>query len=65
MSFGVNAASFVAPVAYTVELPMLWSDQSRIVTSGLSALAIGSFIAVGGIVGGCIAALKYQYWRSG
>ena len=117
--------SFVAPVAYTLELLMLWSDQSRIVTfgisgvlgmaagsaaialatgrfrwegfasvedlvnhiaggvlmgiggvtalgctigqglSGISTLAIGSFIALAGIVGGCIAALKYQYWRSG
>ena len=117
--------SFVAPVAYTLELLMLWSDQSRIVTfgiagvlgmaagsaamalatrrfrwegfasiedlvnhivggvlmgfggvtalgctigqglTGISTLAIGSFIALAGIVGGCIAALKYQYWRSG
>jgi len=117
--------SFVAPVGYTLELLMLWTDQSRIVTfgiagvlgmaagsaamalatgrfrwegfasiedlvnhvaggvlmgfggvtalgctigqglSGLSTLAIGSFIAVGGIVGGCVAALKYQYWRWG
>jgi hypothetical protein len=117
--------SFVAPVAYTLELLMLWSDRSRIVTfgiagvlgmalgsaamalatrrfrwegfasvedlvnhiaggvlmgfggvtalgctigqglSGISTLAIGSFLALGGIVGGCIAALKYQYWRSG
>ncbi|HTS23427.1 MAG TPA: YeeE/YedE family protein [Casimicrobiaceae bacterium] len=117
--------SFVAPVGYTLELLMLWSDQSRIVTfgiagvlgvalgsaamalatrrfrwegfastedlvnhiaggvlmgfggvtalgctigqglSGISTLAIGSFIALASIVGGCIAALKYQYWRSG
>ena len=117
--------SFVAPVAYTLELLLLWSDSSRIVTfgiagvlgmaagsaamalatgrfrwegfasmedlanhlvggvlmgfggvtalgctigqglSGISTLAIGSFLALGGIVGGCIAALKYQYWRSG
>ncbi len=117
--------SFVAPVAYTLELLLLWSDQSRIVTfgiagvlgmatgsaamalatrrfrwegfasiedlvnhivggvlmgfggvtalgctigqglSGISTLAIGSFIALAAIVGGCIAALKYQYWRAG
>jgi uncharacterized membrane protein YedE/YeeE len=117
--------SFVAPVAYTLELLLLWSDQSRIVTfgiagvlgmaagsaamalatrrfrwegfasiedlvnhivggvlmgfggvtalgctigqglTGISTLAIGSFIALTAIVGGCIAALKYQYWRAG
>jgi hypothetical protein len=117
--------SFVAPVAYTLELLLLWSDQSRIVTfgiagvlgmaagsaavalatrrfrwegfasiedlvnhlaggvlmgfggvtalgctigqglSGISTLAIGSFLALAGIVGGCIVALKYQYWRAG
>ncbi len=115
--------SFVAPVAYSLELLLLWSDQSRIVTfgiagvlgmaagsaamalatrsfrwegfasvedlvnhlvggvlmgfggvtalgctigqglSGISTLAVGSFIALAGIVGGCVAALKYQYWR--
>jgi hypothetical protein len=33
--------------------------------SGISTLAIGSFIALAGIVGGCIVALKYQYWRAG
>jgi uncharacterized membrane protein YedE/YeeE len=115
--------SFVAPVAYLLELLMLWSDQSRIVTfgiagvlgmlagslavalarrtfrwegfasvedlanhvaggvmmgfggvaalgctigqglTGISTLAIGSFLALGGIVAGCVAALKYQYWR--
>ena len=117
--------SFVAPVGYTLELLMLWTDRSRIVTfgiagvlgmalgsaamalatrrfrwegfasvedlvnhiaggvlmgfggvtalgctigqglSGISTLAIGSFLALAGIVGGCVAALKYQYWRSG
>ena len=117
--------SFVAPVGYTLELLLLWSDQSRIVSfgiagvlgmatgsaavalatrrfrwegfastedlvnhlaggvlmgfggvaalgctigqglSGISTLAIGSFIALAGIVGGCIVALKYQYWRAG
>jgi len=115
--------SFVAPVAYTLELLMLWSDQSRIVTfgiagvlgmavgsaamalatgrfrwegfastedlvnhiaggvlmgfggvtalgctigqglTGVSTLAIGSFIALASIIGGCVVALKYQYWR--
>jgi uncharacterized membrane protein YedE/YeeE len=117
--------SFVAPVAYTLELLLLWSDQSRAVTfgiagvlgmaagsaavalatrrfrwegfasvedlvnhlsggvlmglggvtalgctigqglSGISTLAVGSFIALAGIVGGCVAALNYQYWRAG
>jgi uncharacterized membrane protein YedE/YeeE len=115
--------SFVAPVAYTLELLMMWSDQSRIVTfgiagvlgmavgsaamalatrrfrwegfastedlvnhivggvlmgfggvtalgctigqglTGISTLAIGSFIALASIIGGCVVALKYQYWR--
>jgi uncharacterized protein len=31
--------------------------------SGISTLAIGSFIALGGILLGSIAALKYQIWR--
>jgi uncharacterized protein len=31
--------------------------------SGVSTLAVGSFIALGGIVGGAVAALKYQVWR--
>lgn len=117
--------SFVAPVAYLLELLMLWSDQTRIVTfgiaavlgmlvgsgamalatrsfrwegfasvedlvnhivggvlmgfggitalgctigqglSGMSTLAIGSVIASLSIVVGCVAALKYQYWRVG
>jgi hypothetical protein len=33
--------------------------------TGISTLAIGSFIALAAVVGGCIAALKYQYWRAG
>ena len=117
--------SFVAPVAYLLELLMLWSDQSKIVTfgiagvfgmllgsgavalatrtfrwegfasvedlvnhivggvlmgfggvtalgctigqglTGMSTLAIGSVIASLSIVAGCVAALKYQYWRIG
>jgi uncharacterized protein len=31
--------------------------------SGVSTLALGSFIATGAIVAGCVAALKYQAWR--
>jgi hypothetical protein len=31
--------------------------------SGLSTLAIGSFLATAGIVLGCIVALHYQMWR--
>jgi hypothetical protein len=31
--------------------------------TGLSTLAVGSFIAFGGIVAGGVAALKYQAWR--
>ena len=31
--------------------------------SGISTLAIGSFLAVAAIVAGCVAALKYQMWR--
>src|SRR5207249_10064757 len=30
--------SFVAPVAYLLELLMLWSDQSRIVTFGVAGV---------------------------
>ena len=116
--------SFVAPVGYTLELLLLWSDQSRIVTfgiagvlgmvlgsagvalatrtfrwegfasiedlvnhiaggvlmgfggvtalgctigqglTGLSTLALGSFVAFASIIAGCVAALKYQYWRA-
>ena len=115
--------SFVAPTAYLLELLMLWSDQSRIVTfgvagvlgmllgsfavalatrtfrwegfasvedlvnhlaggvlmgfggvtalgctigqglTGIATLALGSMLALAGIVVGCVAALKYQYWR--
>ena len=32
--------------------------------SGVSTLALGSFLAVGAIVAGCVAALKYQMWRA-
>jgi hypothetical protein len=33
--------------------------------SGISTLALGSILAVAAIVAGCVAALKYQYWRVG
>jgi hypothetical protein len=116
--------SFVAPVGYTLELLLLWSDQSRIVTfgiagvlgmiagavgaalatrtfrwegfnsiedlvnhiaggvlmgfggvtalgctigqglTGVSTLALGSLIAFAAIIAGCVAGLKYQYWRA-
>jgi len=115
--------SFVAPIAYLMELLIYWTDQSRVLTfgiagvlgmlvgsaamalatrsfrwegftttedlvnhvvggilmgfggvtalgctigqglSGLSTLALGSFLATGGIVAGCVAALRYQMWR--
>lgn len=119
----LESYSFVSPVAYTLELLMLWSDQSRIVTfgiagvlgilagsfayavasktfrwesfasvedmgnhiaggvlmgfggvtalgctigqglTGISTLAVGSFLALGAIVAGCVAAVRYQMWR--
>jgi len=115
--------SFVAPAAYLLELLLLWTDQSRVVTfgiagvlgmllgaaavalatrtfrwesfasvedmsnhvvggllmgfggvtalgctigqgiSGVSTLAVGSFIALASIIAGCVSALKYQTWR--
>jgi uncharacterized protein len=126
--FGSNSGrmesfSFVAPVAYTLELLMLWSDTSRIVTfgvagvlgmlagsaayalasrtfrwegfgsvedvanhlvgatlmgfggvtalgctigqgiTGVSTLAVGSFLALAAIIGGCLTAVRYQAWR--
>ena len=126
--FGTNSRqaesiTFVAPIAYTIELLMLWSDKSLIVTfgiastlgmiagsftysilfrrfrwegfgdvadtrnhiigaalmgaggvtamgctigqgvSGLSTLALGAFIALAGMIIGCTAMLKYQYWK--
>lgn len=119
----LEALSFVAPVAYTLELLMFWSDTSRIVTigiasvlgviagsfawalltrsfrwegfagpedtanhlvggalmgiggvtalgctigqglSGLSTLAVGSFIAFAAILVGGLAGVRYQAWR--
>jgi uncharacterized protein len=118
-----ESLSFVAPIAYLMELLILWTDQSRVMTfgiagvlgilvgsaamafatksfrwegftttedlvnhvvggilmgfggvtalgctigqglSGVSTLALGSFLATGGIVVGCIVALRYQIWR--
>ena len=115
--------TFVAPVAYVLELLLLWSDQSKLVTfgiagvlgmaagsaavavttgafrwqgfastedlvnhivggvlmgfggvtalgctigqglTGVSTLALGSFLALAAIVTGCVAASKYQVWR--
>ena len=121
----VESLSFVGPVAYGLELLMLWTDKSlhpsfgivsalgvvlgSLVTalsqrrfrwegfassfadlrdhlvgavlmgfggvtalgctvgqglSGVSTLALGSFLAVAGIVGGAVATLKYQVWRA-
>lgn len=31
--------------------------------TGVSTLAIGSFVALAGIVTGCVGMMKYQYWR--
>ena len=119
----MESFSFVAPAAYLLELLLLWTDQSRLVTfgiagvlgliagsaamalatrsfrwesftsvedmsnhvvggllmgfggvtalgctigqglTGVSTLAVGSFIALAAIVAGCVAALKYQAWR--
>ncbi len=126
--FGTNSRApesltFVAPMAYSLELLMLWSDKSLIVTfgvastvgmilgslayslafkrfrwegfanvadtrnhmigamlmgaggvtalgctigqgvTGLSTLALGSFLALGAMIAACWATLKYQYWR--
>ena len=32
--------------------------------TGVSTLALGSLIAFAAIIAGCVAALKYQYWRA-
>ena len=120
----LESLSFVAPLAFSLELLLLWTDASLHVTfgiasvlgviagsaayalatrnfrwegfasmddlrnqlvgamlmgfggvtalgctigqglSGLSTLAIGSFIAVAGIVGGSVATLKYILWKA-
>ncbi len=119
----MESLSFVAPVAYTVDWLILFSDKSKVLTlgivttlgvvlgsaavalagrsfrwegfggtedtanhlvgavlmgvggvtamgctigqglSGVSTLALGSFIAFGGIVAGAVLALRYQVWR--
>jgi hypothetical protein len=119
----MESFTFVSPVAYTLELLMLWSDTSRIVTfgiatvlgmlagsaayalasrtfrwegfgsvedvgnhivgatmmgfggvtalgctigqgiTGVSTLAIGSFLALAAIIFGCVMAIRYQAWR--
>jgi hypothetical protein len=33
--------------------------------SGVSTLAVGSFMALGAIIVGCVAAVRYQTWRIG
>ena len=119
----MESFSFVAPVAYTLELLMFWSDTSRIVTfgiagvlgmlvgsaayalasrtfrwegfasvedlgnhivgavlmgfggvtalgctigqgiTGVSTLAVGSILALAGILAGSVVAVRYQSWR--
>jgi uncharacterized membrane protein YedE/YeeE len=119
----MESFTFVSPVAYTLELLMLWSDTSRMVTfgiatvlgmlagsaayalasrtfrwegfgsvedvsnhivgalmmgfggvtalgctigqgiTGVSTLAIGSFLALAAIIVGCVMAIRYQAWR--
>ncbi|MCK6389994.1 MAG: YeeE/YedE family protein [Azonexus sp.] len=119
----MESLTFVAPVAYTLELFMLWSDSSRVVTlaiasvagviagslgwslitrsfrwegfasvedtathligaalmgfggvtamgctvgqgiTGVSTLALGSFLTLAAILLGSVAAMKIQYWR--
>lgn len=119
----MEAFSFVSPQAYFLELLMLWSDKSRVVTfgiatalgvaggsflyalvnrsfrlesfrdaddlinhliggvlmgfggvlalgctigqglSGVSTLAVGSFIVLASIIAGSVATMKWQYWR--
>jgi uncharacterized protein len=119
----MESLTFVAPIAYTVDWLILFSDKSKVLTigivstlgviagsaavalatrsfrwegfggtedtanhlvgatlmgvggvtamgctigqglSGLSTLALGSFIAFAGIVGGAVLALRYQVWR--
>ena len=120
----LESMSFVAPIAYTLELLMLWTDKSLKLSfgiatalgvvvgaavvslatrqfrwegfaslqdlrqqllgavlmgfggvtatgctvgqglTGLSTLALGSMLAVAGIVAGCVATLKYLLWKA-
>ena len=119
----MEALSFVAPIAYTIDWLIFFSDKSKVLTigivttvgvvvgsalvalatrtfrwegfanaedtanhivgatlmgvggvtamgctvgqglSGVSTLALGSFIALAGIIGGAVLALRYQVWR--
>ncbi len=119
----MESLTFVAPMAYTVDWLILFSDKSKVLTigivttlgvvvgsavvavmnrsfrwegfggsedtanhvvgallmgvggvtamgctigqglSGVSTLAVGSFIALAGIIGGAVLALRYQVWR--
>ena len=119
----MESFSFVSPQAYLLELLMLWSDKSRVVTfgiatalgvaggsllhalvnrsfrlesfrdpgdminhltggvlmgfggvlalgctigqglSGVSTLALGSFVVLASIIAGSVATMKWQYWR--
>lgn len=119
----IESLTFVAPVAYSLELLMMWSDKSLAMTfgiastagmilgslsyylitrkfrwegfanvedtrnhlfgamlmgfggvtalgctigqgvTGVSTLAIGSFLALLAMIAGCWATLKYQYWK--
>jgi len=119
----MESMTFVAPLAYLLELLMLWSDKSRVMTfgiatvlgvvagafahaiatrsfrlesfrdaedlishllggalmgfggvlamgctigqglTGVSTLALGSFLAFFSIIAGCAATVKIQYWR--
>lgn len=119
----MESLTFVAPIAYTIDWVILFSDKSKVLTiavvstlgvivgsaavalltrsfrwegfrgtedtanhlvgavlmgaggvtamgctvgqglSGISTLALGSFIAMAGIVAGAVLALKYQVWR--
>ena len=122
-SRAAESLTFVAPMAYSLELLMLWSDKSLVVTfgiasalgmifgsftysilmkrfrwegfanvsdtrnhivgavlmgaggvtamgctigqgvTGLSTLAVGSFLALAAMIVGCATTLKYQYWK--
>jgi uncharacterized protein len=52
----MESFSFVAPVAYTIELLMFWSDQSRVVSSGIAA-------TLGMIAGAFAYALIFKSFR--
>lgn len=51
-----ESLSFIAPIAYTLELLLLWSDTSRIVTFGIAS-------ALGVIAGAAISALRSGSFR--